>query len=53
VPSGRWGLYYILRGLGFSEGDEIIVPAFTYGAVPAVIRKLGLKPVFVDTAPEA
>ncbi len=51
VPSGRWGLYYILRGLGFSEGDEIIVPAFTFGAVSAVIRKLGLRPVFADTSP--
>lgn len=48
VPSGRWGLYYILKSLNLKEGDEVILPAFTYFAVPAAIVKLGLKPVFVD-----
>src|SRR3989338_532624 len=48
APSGRWGLYYILKNLNLREGDEVILPAFTYFAVPAVIVKLGLKPVFVD-----
>lgn len=48
VPSGRWGLCYILQGLGLQKGDEVILPAFTYFAVPAVIIKLGLTPVFVD-----
>jgi len=48
VPSGRWGLYYILESLNLKKGDEVIIPAFTYFAVPAAIVKLGLKPVFVD-----
>lgn len=48
APSGRWGLYYILKSLNLKEGDEIILPAFTYFAIPAVIVRLGLKPVFVD-----
>lgn len=52
VSSGRWGLYYILESLNLKEGDEIILPAFTYFAVPAVIVKLGLKPVFVDINPD-
>jgi len=51
VPSGRWGLYYILQGLNLKEGDEVILPAFTYFAIPAVIIKLGLRPVFVDINP--
>lgn len=52
VPSGRWGLYYILKSLNLKKGDEVILPAFTYFAVPAAIVKLGLKPVFVDIKPE-
>lgn len=48
VPFGRWGLYYILESLNLKKGDEVIIPAFTYFAVPAAIVKLGLKPVFVD-----
>lgn len=52
VPSGRWGLYYILESLNLEKGDEVIVPAFTYFAVPAAVIKLGLRPVFVDIDPE-
>lgn len=48
VPSGRWALYYILKSLNLKEGDEVILPSFTYFAVPAAIVKLGLRPVFVD-----
>ncbi|OGW75958.1 MAG: hypothetical protein A2Z72_04655 [Omnitrophica bacterium RBG_13_46_9] len=48
APSGRWALYYILKSLNLKEGDEVIIPAFTYFAVPAAIVKLGLRPVFVD-----
>jgi|GEM_PF-171237 len=51
APSGRWGLYYVLKNLNLKDGDEVILPAFTYFAVPAVIVKLGLKPVFVDISP--
>ena len=48
VPSGRWGLYYILESLNLEKGDEVITPAFTYFAVPAAVIKLGLKPIFID-----
>ena len=34
APSGRWALYSILKGLDLQEGDEVILPAFTYFAVP-------------------
>lgn len=48
VSSARWGLYYILQNLNLNKGDEVILPAFTYFAVPAAIVKAGLKPVFID-----
>lgn len=52
APSGRWALYFILKSLNLKQGDEVIIPAFTYFAVPAAIIKLGLRPVFVDICPE-
>ena len=48
VPSGRMGLLLLLEALGYERGDEVVVPAFTYFAIPAVIRHAGLKPVFAD-----
>ncbi len=51
VPSGRWGLYYILKSLRLKPNDEVILPSFTYFAVPAVIARAGLKPVYVDLNP--
>jgi dTDP-4-amino-4,6-dideoxygalactose transaminase len=51
VPSGRIGLWLILRALDFPPGAEIIVPAFTFFAIPAVIQAAGLKPVFADIDP--
>lgn len=48
VPSARYGLHLILKGWGFAPGDEVIVPALTYFAIPAFIQAMGLKPVFVD-----
>ncbi|MBN1872234.1 MAG: aminotransferase class I/II-fold pyridoxal phosphate-dependent enzyme [Candidatus Omnitrophica bacterium] len=48
APSGRWALYYILKCLALNDGDEVILPAFTYFAVPAAIVKSGLRPVFTD-----
>ena len=48
VPSARYGLYLILEALGVGEGDEVIVPALTYFAIPAMVELLGAKPVFAD-----
>jgi len=53
VPSGRWALYYILQNLNLKEGDEVILPAFTYFAVLAAIVRLKLRPVFVDIEPDS
>jgi len=51
VPSGRIALYLILKHAGFRPGDEVLLPAFTFFAVPQVIRALSLKPVFIEVNP--
>ena len=38
-----------LRILGVGEGDEVIVPAYTYTATASVVCHVGAKLVFVDT----
>lgn len=42
-----------LRILGIGEGDEVIVPAYTYTASASVICHVGAKPVIVDCAKES
>ncbi|MCP4133167.1 MAG: DegT/DnrJ/EryC1/StrS aminotransferase family protein [bacterium] len=51
VSSGRVGLQLILRALNLAPGDEVLLPAFTFNAVPRVIEDMGFKPVFVDIDP--
>ena len=52
VNSATSGLELILRWFGVKEGDEIIVPAYTYCATANVIVHCGAKPVFVDVNPK-
>lgn len=40
-----------LRLLGIGEGDEVIVPAYTYTASASVIEHVGATPVIVDVEP--
>ncbi len=42
-----------LRVLGIGEGDEVIVPDFTYPATADVVRFVGATPVLVDVSPES
>ena len=51
VPSGRMGLWLTLKALNYPAGSEIVVPSFTYFAIPAVIRFAGLVPVYADIDP--
>ncbi len=48
VNSGRSGLYLILRALGISEKDEVLLQSFTCIAVPNSIMWNSAKPVYVD-----
>ena len=46
--NGTDALQIALMALGLQQGEEIIVPAFTYVATAEAIALLGLKPVMVD-----
>lgn len=48
VNSGTSALFIALKTLGIGEGDEVIVPAFGFIAIPNAVRHVGAKPVFVD-----
>ncbi|MSQ79724.1 MAG: DegT/DnrJ/EryC1/StrS family aminotransferase [Flavobacteriaceae bacterium] len=48
LNSATAGLEIMLRWLGVKEGDEVIVPAYTYSATANVVVHCGAKPVFVD-----
>jgi len=49
LNSATAGLELILRWYGVGEGDEVIVPAYTYCATANVVLHCGAKPVMVDT----
>lgn len=51
VSSGTAGLHLCIRALGIGEGDEVIVPSFTFIAAANVIRYERARPVFVDIDP--
>lgn len=46
------GLHLILAALGVGEGDEVIVPAFTWVATANVVRYCGATPIFADVKRE-
>jgi dTDP-4-amino-4,6-dideoxygalactose transaminase len=51
LNSATAGLEIMLRWFGVKEGDEVIVPAYTYCATANVVIHCGAKPVFVDVNP--
>jgi perosamine synthetase len=51
VSSGTAGLHLCIRALDIGEGDEVIVPSFTFIAAANVIRYERAAPVFVDIDP--
>jgi perosamine synthetase len=48
VSSGTSGLHLCVRALGIGEGDEVILPSFTFIAVANAVRYERAVPVFVD-----
>jgi len=48
MPNGTLALYAALMVLGIKEGDEVIVPDFTFIASANAVYLTGAKPVFVD-----
>jgi perosamine synthetase len=51
VSSGTAALHLAIRALGIGEGDEVIVPSFTFIAVANAVRYERAMPVFVDIDP--
>lgn len=49
VNSWTSGAIMMLRWLGVKEGDEVIVPAYTYSATALAVYHAGGTPVMVDT----
>jgi perosamine synthetase len=48
VSSGTAALHLSLMALSIKNGDEVIVPAFTFPAPANAVENVGAKPVFVD-----
>ncbi|HEX4319393.1 MAG TPA: DegT/DnrJ/EryC1/StrS family aminotransferase [Acidobacteriaceae bacterium] len=51
VSSGTAALHLAIRALGIGEGDEVIVPSFTFIAVANAVVYERAAPVFVDIDP--
>ncbi len=52
LSSGTSALHLAVRGLGIGEGDEVLVPSFTFAASVNAILYERATPVFVDIEPE-
>jgi len=51
VSSGTAALHLALLALGVSEGDEVVVPAYTFPATGNAVALCGARPVLVDVDP--
>jgi perosamine synthetase len=51
VSSGTAGLHLCLRALGIGEGDEVILPSFTFIAAGNAVLYERARPAFVDIHP--
>jgi dTDP-4-amino-4,6-dideoxygalactose transaminase len=50
--SGTDALSLALHGMGIGQGDEVIIPTFTFFATAGCVLRCGATPVFVDVDPQ-
>lgn len=48
TPSARYAFFLLLQAMGITAGDEVVIPALTYFAIPSMAAATGVKPVFAD-----
>lgn len=53
LASGTDALVIALRALDISDGDEVIIPAYTFFATAGTVMSVGAKPVIVDIDPQS
>ena len=52
VANGTEAITIALRAMGVKEGDDVVVPSFTFYASAEAIPATGARPVFCDVDPE-
>ena len=48
TQSGTHALYWVLKGLGFSKDDEVIIPTYVCSSIYNAVIAAGAKPILCD-----
>ena len=48
IPSCRWGLYHVLQYLKLNSNDEVIMPAYTFEALPFAVLSCNARIKYVE-----
>lgn len=52
VNSCSSAIFLSLKALGLGSGERVLVPAFTFAAVPSAVVHAGCQPILVNTGPD-